>query len=107
MKKPKNMALIRQEPCLVTGRYGVDACHFPYRRSEVRDDGLLFLVPLVREWHRLVDDYVEPYRTIAETLALSFHKRRLEGWREQKLYLGPQWRIDEVLETLQAMENVG
>jgi hypothetical protein len=94
--KPGNKALIKREPCLATGRYGVDPCHFPYRRSEVHDDGMLFLIPLVREWHTLVDNYEEPYRTMVERLAISFHRRKIEGWRTAGLYLGPEWRIDEV-----------
>ena len=101
MKKRENVAAVKQEPCIVTGRYGVDCAHIPYRRSEVRDDGLLFLVPLVRDWHTLVDDYHEPYRTIVTQLASDYFRRRVMMWKAQGKYLGHQWRIDEVMEEIE------
>ena len=73
----RNKAYIKSLPCLVTGRYGVDPCHFPKRRSQGGKDTILNLVPLVRDWHRRTDDYREPYRTQVETLALEFHMRML------------------------------
>lgn len=88
----------------MTQRFGVDPCHFPYRRSDVHDDGLLFLIPLVREWHRLVDDHVEPYRSQVELLAAHYHARKLIQWERAGLYLGPDWRINEVLEEMENEE---
>jgi len=88
----RNAAQVKSLPCLVTGRPGVDACHFPKRRSHGGENTLLNLIPLCREWHRLVDDYHEPQRSIVTDLAYYFHSDILDTWDGDDIEsLGKQW----------------
>lgn len=78
-------------PCLVTGRYGADVAHFPIRRSQGGDSYILNMIPLSREWHRRVDNYEEPWRSIVYELAVMFHKRMFEATLSGMVKGEPYW----------------
>lgn len=90
--KKKNETYIRSLPCLVTGRPFADVAHFPIRRSQGGKSTLLNMIPLSREWHRRVDNYEEPYRSIVFDLAEEFHKR-IAMMDFSKDDLGEQWWV--------------
>ncbi|WP_310619644.1 DUF968 domain-containing protein [Flexibacterium corallicola] len=59
LEDPKHLAFIRTLPCLITGKYGVDACHIRYADPLYRKAGTpkarkpddAWTVPMVREKH--------------------------------------------------------
>lgn len=92
--RKRNENYIRSLACIVTGRYGADAAHFPRRRSHGGDSTILNLVPLSRRWHRLVDDYHEPECSIVADLALHFHKRMIQSEKFGAERLGEKYWED-------------
>jgi hypothetical protein len=96
MTQPSNHDIVCSHACLLSRRYGVDPAHWPVRRSQGGGDGLLEMVPLVRYWHRLLDDY-DPFtrRIIALPAVVFWYQMWYNHGRTH--YLGPEARIEEVL----------
>ena len=90
---PANLALVRTFPCLITGGRS-DPCHYPRRRSQGGDDGLLNLIPLSRPWHERLDTF-DPFtvRTVEKLAARHF---KLIMIQYAYHYLGSDERIQEV-----------
>lgn len=83
---------IRSLPCLITGDPHTDCAHFPVRRSHGGESTLLNMIPLRRDWHTLTDDYRQPYRSLVEQVAVSFHKRLVASGEFDERQLGkPYW----------------
>jgi len=50
------------------------------------------MIPLRRDWHTLTDDYRQPYRSLVEQVAVSFHKRLVASGEFDERQLGkPYW----------------
>lgn len=88
--------IVRREPCLVDGKYGVDPAHWPERRSHGAGYGLLEMLPLCREHHRLLDEGSGPWEDIIERLGKAYHVRQEKVYRNSGLYMGPTDRIEAV-----------
>lgn len=73
VSKP-NLQLVKTWPCILHGHYGCDPCHYPVRRSQHRDDSLLNLLPICREWHRRLDLYDDDAIKFVESVA-EYHWR--------------------------------
>lgn len=78
----RNRDIVRGQPCLVCGRYGVDIAHHPVRRSHGAHYGLHEIIPLCRFHHRLLDDNVAPWPEIIAPLAEEFQKRMCSCYNE-------------------------
>lgn len=91
------LSIVHQQPCLVCGRYGVDAAHWPVRRSHGAWWGLLEVIPLCRPHHDLLDSYARPWPEIVGQLGAEYHRRMFALHRDENVYLGDDERIREVL----------
>lgn len=90
------LSIVHQQPCLVCGKYGVDAAHWPARRSHGAWWGLLEVIPLCRTHHTLLDNYVNPWPSIIAELGGEYHRRMLALHGDGKVYCGDDTRIREV-----------
>lgn len=96
-----NLQLVKTWPCVLHGHYGVDPCHYPVRRSQHRDDSLLNLLPICREWHRMLDDYETDAIKSVESVAMYHWRWVLRTYHDlPTLRLGTPERIKEVREWL-------
>jgi len=68
---PTRKISIKEHPCLVCGKHGVDEAHYPVRRSH----GGTMVVPLCRFHHRLLDDHVGEWPAIIAQLADAWIRR--------------------------------
>jgi len=80
--------ITHEQPCLVCGKYGVDAAHYPLRRSHGAGWGLLEVVPLCRLHHRLLDEGNETWKKIIAPLADRYHRRMESCYNGTNVYLG-------------------
>lgn len=80
--------ITHEQPCLVCGKYGVDAAHYPLRRSHGAGLGLLEVIPLCRFHHRLLDEGNPTWKKIVGELAFRYHERMLKCYENSDVYLG-------------------
>lgn len=88
-------SITHEQPCLVCGKYGVDAAHYPVRRSHGAGWGLLEIIPLCRFHHRLLDEGSEVWKNIIGEVADRYHRRMYLCYHNTDVYLGTEEEVND------------
>jgi hypothetical protein len=102
MRDPHLADILNEEGCLVCHTQGghMDPHHYPRKRqmggSQLVTFGLLEVIPLCRRCHSLAEDGETWTNEMIERYAHSYFRYQYVRFRDTPVYLGPEYRIEEL-----------
>ena len=90
-----NKTIAAEHGCIITGRKdGIDPAHLPYSQKDGAGWGLLEFVPLDHYLHRAYDLGDPHVIRMVDLCSRLYYDMMLRT--HQDMYLGPEWRIEQV-----------